>query len=233
MRVAVLSDIHGNIRAFEAVLERLETLQVDEVYCLGDIVGYGPDPDECIDLVRARCALTVMGNHDAALCGRISLDHFDPAGRKALQKSAGLVRKSNLEFLSQLPLVVSAHGMTLAHASPHEPGSWAYIHSPIAAREAFGAFSTPLCFIGHTHVPIVIDENLRESNFRRDTRLLVNAGSVGQPRDGHPEAAAGILDTDHCTWELLRVGYDVGKTVEAIHRAHFPPVLAERLEGGF
>lgn len=232
MKIAVLSDIHGNLEALRAVLSHLHSRQIDEIYCLGDIVGYGPHPDECIDLVREHCRRAVMGNHDAALCGILSGDYFDPPGKKALRKSARMVRDENLSFLRNLPIVISAHGLTFAHASPHHPDAWPYLHSPEAAADAFRAFTTPVCFIGHTHVPVIVSEQLTESPFRQGEKMLINVGSVGQPRDGRPEAAVGILETDGWTYDLERIPYDISKTVEAIRKAHFPSILGDRLRLG-
>jgi predicted phosphodiesterase len=232
MKIAVLSDIHGNLEACRAVFTHLAKLPVDEIFCLGDIVGYGPQPNDCIDLVRITCTGVVMGNHDAAICGLNSLDHFDGPGRAAIRKSVNLVTPANLDYLRNLPLVMTTHDITLAHASPHRPGTWAHIHTPLAARQAFRAFPTPLCFVGHTHVPIIIDENLAESHFRKGKRLLINVGSVGLPRDGRPEAAVGILDTEGWSYGLHRITYDVGRAIDAIHKAGFPDIIAEEIERG-
>jgi diadenosine tetraphosphatase ApaH/serine/threonine PP2A family protein phosphatase len=232
MRIGVISDIHANLAALEQVLYCLDAAGVEEIYCLGDVVGYGPFPNECVELVRTRCTGTVFGNHDAALFGKITLDRFDTAGRKALRWTQKIIRPDNLKYLSALPPVLQNHDATFIHSSPFLPESWEYIHTYRQAEKAFQALTTPIGFIGHTHVPMIIGEDQKMHTVRKGSRFLVNVGSVGQPRDGIPGAAFGVFDTASWSYQPMRVEYDVETTTEAIRKAGLPSVLAERLING-
>ena len=232
MRIAILSDVHANLAALEVVLKELKELKVDITYCLGDTVGYGPFPNECINLVREHCAVVLKGNHDSGLVGETSLDDFNQHGLKAILWSQKLVTKENWDYLRGLPFTSVENNLTLAHSSPHQPNSWTYILTLRAAQENFTAFTTDLCFIGHTHVPVIIGEDSSINKFRKGFRFIINVGSVGQPRDGNPEAAFGLYDTDTSLYSLIRVRYDVQKTAQAILDAGLPDFLAKRLYQG-
>lgn len=239
MRFAIISDIHGNLPALEAVLSRVAELNIDALCCLGDIVGYGPFPEECIRLVRDRCTAAVKGNHDSGLLGESSLDDFNQLGQRALRWTAGVVSQEGLAFLRELPLVTTTGPVTLVHASPANPGAWTYVLTMDVAAESFRALTTDICCIGHTHVPVVIGEDLSINAFRspqgvdgHPCRFLINVGSVGQPRDGDPRAAFGVLDAAAWTYDLVRVDYDVEGTAAAILKAGLPEALARRLHRG-
>ena len=232
MRIAIISDIHGNLPALEAVLKEVSELKADVCYCLGDTVGYGPFPDECLDLVRDRCKIVLKGNHDSGLIGETSLDDFNQHGLKAILWSQQRVRKDNWDYIRSLPYSAVDNGLTLAHSSPHRPNAWTYILTLRAAQENFAAFTTELCFIGHTHVPVIIGEDSSINKFRKDCRFIINVGSVGQPRDGNPEAAFGVYDTDLRSYSLVRVPYDIERMEKAIREAELPEFLARRLSQG-
>jgi len=232
MLIAVLSDIHGNLPAFEEVLKKVEDLKVETLYCLGDTVGYGPFPNECVDLVRKRCAVVLKGNHDSGLIGETPLDDFNHYGVSAIQWSKTVVTKENCEYLRGLPYTAEPNGLTLAHSSPNRPDAWSYILTMRAAQENFGAFKTPICFIGHTHVPIIIGEDGAVNRYKQGARHIINVGSVGQPRDGNPDAAFGLYDTSTAEYSLVRVHYEVQKTARAIRDLGLPEFLAQRLFQG-
>ena len=232
MRVAILSDIHGNLPALEVVLKEAEGLKVDAMYCLGDTVGYGPFPDECLDIVHEKCRVVLKGNHDSGLIGETSLDDFNQHGVKAILWSQKRVRKENWEYIRSLPLFTVEDGLTLAHSSPRQPSAWNYILTLRAAQDNFASFSTDLCFIGHTHVPVIIGEDSSVNNFRREGRFIINVGSVGQPRDGNPQAAFGLFDTELRNYSLIRVAYDIDKTAKSMLDAGLPEFLARRLYQG-
>jgi predicted phosphodiesterase len=232
MRVAIISDIHGNLPALEATLKEVDDLKADVLYCLGDTVGYGPFPNECLDIVRERCSIVLKGNHDSGLIGETSLDDFNQHGLKAILWSQPRVRKDNWDYIRTLPFSAVDNNLTLAHSSPHRPNAWTYILTLRAAQENFAAFSTELCFIGHTHVPVIIGEDSSINKFRKDCRFIINVGSVGQPRDGNSEAAFGMFDTEMKSYSLIRVPYDVEKTAKAIREAGLPEFLARRLFQG-
>lgn len=232
MRVAIISDIHANLPALESTLAYIEDTNVDAIHCLGDIVGYGPFPNECVDLVRARCKHVVKGNHDSGLAGETSIQDFNQYGRKAIEWTADVITPENLEYLRSLPYSVVENGYTLVHSSPVQPEEWTYVLSRQDAELSFDAFTTDLCFIGHTHVPLIVGEDLSVNKFRKGLRYLINVGSIGQPRDGNPQAAFGLLNTEGPNYELIRVPYDVERTAKAIDDAGLPAFLAHRLFQG-
>jgi diadenosine tetraphosphatase ApaH/serine/threonine PP2A family protein phosphatase len=232
MLIGLFSDVHGNLPALEVVLKELKELKVDRLVCLGDTVGYGPFPNECVDLVREHCAVVLKGNHDSGLVGETPLDDFNQHGLSAILWSQKVVGPQNLDYLRGLPFLAVEHNITLAHASPLDPATWRYILTMEAAEDSFQAFSTNLCFIGHTHVPVVIGEDASINRYRRGGRYIVNVGSVGQPRDGNPAAAFGVYNTDDESYTLTRVPYDIKKTAEAIRSVGLPDFLAKRLFQG-
>lgn len=232
MRIGLISDIHANLAALEAVLNALGRLNPDRLYCLGDLVGYGPFPNECVELVRDHCDVAVRGNHDSGVIGETPLRHFNEHGAKAVEWTRSQLAPENLQYLNTLPMTHEEKLMTLVHSSPLKPEKWTYILDWKAAKKCFRAFDTPLCFIGHTHVPAIISEDSPIDELRKGTRYLVNVGSVGQPRDGNPRAAFCFLDTDQWTCEIHRVEYDVDRTAGAIINAGLPGFLANRLSAG-
>ena len=232
MRIAILSDIHGNLPALEAVLAKVRELDAGATYCLGDTVGYGPFPNECVQLVQQNCSVALKGNHECGMMGEAPLDDFNQFGIEAILWSQKIVTKENWDYLRALPFTAFENGITLAHASPRDPNSWEYIMTIGAAQDNFEAFDTPLCFIGHTHVPVIIGQDSSINEFRKGGRFIINVGSVGQPRDGHPEAAFGLYDTELDAYSLIRVPYEIQKTAQAIHDAGLPEFLAQRLFQG-
>ena len=229
MRIAVISDIHSNLEALKSAISSIETLEADEIFCLGDIIGYGPFPNECVDLIRERCAAIVKGNHDSGLLGETPLNHFNQYGRSAIEWTQKNITGDNFDFLKQLPLARTNGDVTLVHASPLKPETWKYIIAWPDAEKCFEAFKTRLCFIGHTHVPVIVGEDSSINTFRKESRYLINVGSIGQPRDGNPCASFGLLDTEKWTFENVRVAYDIQKTATAISKAKLPEFLGKRL----
>lgn len=241
MRIAVVSDIHSNIYALEAVLGALGS--VDAVWHLGDIVGYGPEPQGVVDRLREAGAIGVRGNHDDAAGGGDSIEYFNPDGFTAMEWTRTHIAEPTRAYLAGLPerLVPEGSDFTLSHGSPSDP-IWEYLDSPEAARSNLAAFETRYCLVGHTHVPLAfretrtwmdvmaVDSGARLVLDRR--RLILNPGSVGQPRDGDPRSGYLVIDTDagHATWH--RVEYDVKATQAAITAAGLPPHLARRLSVG-
>jgi diadenosine tetraphosphatase ApaH/serine/threonine PP2A family protein phosphatase len=232
LRIAILSDIHSNLQALTRVLAAVDKQEVGEVYCLGDIVGYGPHPNECVDLLRERSTMCVLGNHDVAAIEPLHAEGFNKVGRIAAEWTHEVLTKENSEYIKKLPYLIDTESCTIVHASPYDPDAWNYVLSLEAAGEQFEHFQTPLCFIGHSHVPFVCGEDLRTFTFKPGLRFLINVGSVGQPRDGNPEASFGLLDTDSWSYELFRVAYDIEKTAAAIREAGLPEFLARRLFQG-
>ena len=232
MRIAVISDIHSNLQALTQALSVIDERGVDSIYCLGDIVGYGGNPNECVDLIRERCGLIVLGNHDLAALDPVNAEFFSRPGRIAIEWTHSVLNPRNVEFLSSLPYTASAEVCTLAHASPLDPEQWQYVLSLQIAKLQFPSFSTQICFIGHTHVPAVCGEDLRTFVLKKEKRFLINVGSVGQPRDGNPQLSFGLFDTEAWKYENIRVNYDIDKAALAIRSQGLPSTLAARLYQG-
>jgi diadenosine tetraphosphatase ApaH/serine/threonine PP2A family protein phosphatase len=232
MRIALISDIHSNLEALNRVFERIDKLRTNSIYCLGDIVGYGPHAEQCVQLVRERCEVVVKGNHDAGVAGGLSIRHFERYGRAAIRWTKKVISRKSIDYLETLPLLHVRDDMTLAHATPHNPSSWRYIKTWPDMRECFSWFATKLCFIGHTHIPIVTGEDAAVNGFQRGQRYLINVGSVGQPRDGNAKASFGVLDTSAWEFEIVRVDYYIEVTLKAIRTAGLPDFLGQRLLQG-
>jgi predicted phosphodiesterase len=239
MRICVLSDIHSNVPALEAVLAAVGP--VDAIWQLGDIVGYGPDPDETIAILERNRAQGVRGNHDAAALGLIDADAFNDDARTAVLWTADRLNERSRAWLQSLPETVRDERFTLAHGSPRDP-TWEYVYSVPVARANFAALQTPHAIIGHTHVPLVFREDdglvevLSPTHGSRllldERRTILNPGSVGQPRDGDRRASAMTLSTDTGEVEWHRVPYPIEETQRRMRGARLPPRLIERLSHG-
>lgn len=239
MRVAVLSDIHSNAHALEAVLEAIGPC--DRLWVLGDTVGYGPDPDEVVDRLREADAKAVMGNHDAAVLGRIPTSMFNDLARAAVEWTASVVRPSTMEWLAALPETRTEGDYSLVHGSPRDP-LWEYVFSIPAARRNLAAFDTAYCLVGHTHHPLTfLDDRGRVRALAAsdgtaltldERRAILNPGSVGQPRDGDPRACAMLVDTETREVRWRRVEYPIERTQQAMRASALPAALADRLAVG-
>ncbi|OGN88812.1 MAG: hypothetical protein A2158_03660 [Chloroflexi bacterium RBG_13_46_14] len=243
MRYAIIADIHSNLTAFQAVLDDIQTQErVDKIWCLGDIVGYGPDPHECIELLRKTDHICVAGNHDRAVIGMLDLSGFNPNAAEAVEWTIEKLSNGDITYLKNLPERIEDDDFLLVHGSPREP-IMEYILSVSVARQNFDCFRTKYCLIGHTHVPQAysLDEknNCTVNRFlptikliTGNTRLIINPGAVGQPRDGNPEASYAIYDNQTRVVRLRRVPYDMRLTQDRIMESGLPPRLAARLETG-
>ena len=239
MRIAVLSDIHSNLVALDAVLSAIGT--VDAVWHLGDVVGYGPEPDGVVARLSDLDALGVRGNHDAAGVGGPEIDWFNHDARRAMEWTKSVISDSTRAWLAGLPERRSEAGVTMVHGSPRDP-TWEYITSVPVARANFEVLETRLGFFGHTHIPAAFREDdgrvehispLRGSELELGAgRFLVNPGSVGQPRDGDATASYLILDSEAWTCRWDRVDYDIGAVQAAMAECGLPPPLAVRLAFG-
>lgn len=241
MRIAVLSDVHGNLAALEAVLEALRPY--DAIWQLGDVVGYGPQPDEVVARLAAENATGVRGNHDSAAIGELETDAFNDDARAALEWTAGRIRPETRRWLAALPLRTIDEPFTLVHGSPRDP-TWEYVYSAAIARANLSAFDTDHCLLGHTHVPLVFRERKSgggvetaiakaDSTMKIGTaRLIINPGSVGQPRDGDPRAGGMILDTEERSLEWRRVEYPFEATQKLMASLNLPARLIARLKFG-
>lgn len=239
MLVAVLSDIHSNAYALEAVLDGIGP--VDQLWVLGDIVGYGPHPDQVVERLRAEGAIAVQGNHDAAALGRIPTSTFNDGARAAVEWTARTMTAATRDWLAVLPDKRIEADFTLVHGSPRDP-LWEYLYSIPVARPNLGAFTTPYCLVGHTHHPLTFRDDRGQveplpagdgERLRLDERrCILNPGSVGQPRDGDPRASAMLLDTDAAEVVWRRFDYAIARSQQAIRELPLPGSLADRLEVG-
>jgi len=239
MRIAVLSDIHANLAALDAVRDDLP--EVDETWVLGDSVGYGPQPNEVIAGLQEMGARSVLGNHDGAAIGTVDPRDFNPEARRAIEWTSGEVDANSRAYLAALPEVRRDGELTAVHGSPRDP-IWEYVISAGIAAANLDAFSTRLCLFGHTHLPVIFhadDGRLDVLAATPETpirvnggRAMLNPGSVGQPRDGNPAAAYLVLDVESATAEFRRVRYDVELTQRLMRAAGLPTRLVERLSYG-
>lgn len=237
MQIAVISDIHGNLEALNAVIDYIREAGIEKLYCLGDIVGYGPNPNECVELIMEHAEVTVIGNHDHAVLGLTSTEYFNDFAKISTFWTSNALNQKNRDFLTGLNFTHELEEILLVHATPSDPPMWHYILSEMDARFEFSHFDQKICFIGHSHFPIVFSP----AGFSRRTKqklnefekYIVNVGSVGQPRDGNPKACFCVYDQKTQDIEYVRLAYDVDKTKTKIIQAGLPVFLAERLTKGY
>ena len=240
MKYAVLADVHANLAALEAVMKDIDHGKVDELWCLGDLVGYGPDPAECINLIRQYCSFCVAGNHDWAAAGKISTEYFNPEAAYAARWTTTKLAEDDIQYLAMLPLKINLENFSLVHGSPREP-IWEYVLSTNVAEENLRFLETSCCFLGHSHVPLVFEcqDSCTLRRFEVDVplnlsvkRLFVNPGSVGQPRDRDPRASYAIFDNNTNQIVLYKVPYDISAVQRRMAAAALPRSLIERLKYG-
>jgi diadenosine tetraphosphatase ApaH/serine/threonine PP2A family protein phosphatase len=242
MRILVVADIHSNLPALEAVIAAAGAGgPIDRVWCLGDVVGYGPNPAECIELLRQFDNATIAGNHDLAVAGIIGIEDFNPLAAAAITWTKGRLTEGHQAWLRGLPQIVVEEDFTLAHGSLRDP-VWDYLLSPSLAEVNFRRQETPYCLVGHSHMPIafrdqdgsiegiVLDDGM---TFELDgTQFVANPGGLGQPRDGDRRSCYAVLDTTAKTLTFRRVEYDVERVQASMREAYLPPHLIERLSRG-
>jgi len=242
MKVAIVSDIHGNRHAFEAVLDAIEESSSQELWCLGDLVGYGAEPDACVELARRHGAICLAGNHDLGVCGRLPLEQFSRGAALAAHWTQETISVQTLEYLKALEPTYLEESVGMYHASPRDP-IWEYVLSPLQAELCLDAQQHRVCLIGHSHVALSFSrapgETATGQTRSADEQLelgsgewLINPGSVGQPRDGDPRAAWLELDDEAWTAVYRRTEYDIQGAAAAIRAARLPDSLAERLAYG-
>ncbi len=241
MKYAIISDIHANLAALQKVLQRIDECECDKIVCLGDIVGYGPFPNECCDIIQQKADICVVGNHDHAAIGRTSTEYFNKFAKSAMWWTIDELTAEHKAFLKSLPENAEENDLLFVHAAPIEPLSWNYILSLYDAEDNFHAFDLKACFIGHSHKPVVY--SYEDGEFPSNEpgprlklfdgfRYIVNVGSVGQPRDNNPQPCFGIYDTTSGLFQFERVVYDVRETQAAMEEKKLPTFLIERLTLG-
>jgi diadenosine tetraphosphatase ApaH/serine/threonine PP2A family protein phosphatase len=240
MKYAIISDIHSNLEALTACFESIDGEGVDVIACLGDIIGYGASPNECIEMVRKRSQYVVAGNHDSAAVGETDTEYFNHDARAAVLWTRQQLSPENHAYLKDLPFTLEVGGNLLVHASPSNPREWQYIFYTREAAREFTAFSQEICFFGHSHWPTFFIERDGEHTqlpppvivVQPGERAMINVGSVGQPRDGDPRAAFALYDDATRRVEIRRVDYDVERVRGRILETELPRSAADRLVWG-
>ncbi|MYB48394.1 MAG: metallophosphoesterase family protein [Dehalococcoidia bacterium] len=242
LRALIVSDVHSNIEAFQSVIAHANDMEgFDQIWSLGDLVGYGPDPIACIDLLREYDHVAVGGNHDLAAVGKIGLQKFNMHAAAAARWTTTQLTSDHVDFLGQMPLRLEVHDFTLVHGSPRDP-VWEYVITAAAAAASFSRFDTKRCLVGHSHIPFLCMPDGESAQFfdfpidlpvrLRDAQLIINPGSVGQPRDGLPTASYALFDSDEQTITHYRAEYDIASTQERMTKHNLPQYLINRLARG-
>ena len=243
MRIGIISDIHGNAEAFQVVLNEIKDM--DQIYCLGDIVGYGADPEYCVEKVNKMVIPSIKGNHEGALTGELDVNYFNTDARMAIQWTKKNLQDKYYNYLKNLKKKITIlNDMLGVHGSPRQP-LWEYIISEQTAQEIFESFDFKVYFIGHSHIAGYFTYHRKNKlvkyysavngldfNIKDKNSYIINCGSVGQPRDGNPKASFAIFDTDGFSVRILRKSYPVEKAQEKILKAGLPRFLSERLSMG-
>lgn len=240
MRWAIISDIHSNYEALSAVLSALAKERIDKYLCAGDVVGYGAEPDRCIAEMRKLNPVTVAGNHDWASVDLFKETSFTDNAANAIVWTRDNLNEESRRFLKSLALVHQESEITLVHSSPHQPENFEYIFTLFSAEKAFRLLQTKICFIGHSHAPLIFVKKGKKCSVSfqcgikvaKECAYIVNAGSVGQPRDGNPQAVYVVYDSEQASIEIKRVAYDISRAQEKIVQAGLPEILAQRLAVG-
>lgn len=240
MRYGIIADIHGNFEALKATLEALSKEKIDKYFCLGDIVGYGANPKECIASIRELNPETVAGNHDWASVDLFNIDYFTPVARESILWTQNQLTSKDRQFLKALKLIHQEDDITLVHGTLERAGEFEYLLDLSLAGKSFSVLKTKLCFVGHTHRPLIFiqdGESYRVSPQQKlalkpKERYIINPGSVGQPRDGNPQSAYLVYDSQRHELEIKSTSYDIAKAQKKIIDAGLPRALAERLSFG-
>lgn len=237
MKIGIISDIHANLHALQAVISDMEKEQIEEVWCLGDIINYGAFPNECCSWVMNNCSVSILGNHELMLLGYAEVD--SPVVNECLNWTKKTISPRWIEYIKTLPLVYKNQNISIVHDNPLTPGSMIYILDNATATKSLLKQETDICFFGHTHIPIgyklssIGAETIKISYFSvKEGRFLINPGSVGQPRDNNPKASYGIYDSEEKNIKIKRIEYDVKAAAKSILEAGLPPIMAARLIKG-
>lgn len=237
MKYAIISDLHANLEATNTVLKKIDEIGVDQIVCLGDVVGYNANPNECVDLMRERNIPTICGNHDAVACGLDEPWGFNPVALQAVMWTRETLREENLAWLRNLPDAQKFNGFLAVHGSPTNRNSYLFTWEDVLPHISYvEEQGCNLCFFGHTHSPGIFSrdgvytvDNDSKFPLGNGKLFFINVGSVGQPRDGDPRAAFGILDTEKKEYGLVRLNYPVKQAADKVSNAGLPAFLSERL----
>ncbi|UCE17394.1 MAG: metallophosphoesterase family protein [Gemmatimonadota bacterium] len=240
MRYGIISDIHGNREALDVAVRYLESVGVDTFICVGDIVGYGADPTQCLDTVKGLTDAVVAGNHDHAAVGRSDIENFNQHAKMAVLWTSEQLSGENKDYLGSLPMMLQLDDALIVHSTPFQPEKWYYLLTHFQFVAAFQQFTERICFIGHSHQPVVFEKGKQHTgplqgatfSLSDGSRYIINVGSVGQPRDNDPRLSCCIYDSSAMTVELIRLEYDVTLAQDKIRKAGLPEYLAQRLAHG-
>lgn len=243
----IFSDLHSNLESLEKFIQISETIPHDQKVCLGDIVGYNADPNECVDWIRENVDIVLAGNHDYGVVGKTDTSYFNPYALQACLWTRDELTERNAEYLRSLSVKKEQNGILWVHSSPYEPNEWHYVNNQYDGEENFPHFEAQWCFLGHSHKPVILEKQpggLVEAIFggtalhweyelKPDCRYIINVGSLGQPRDGIPSPCFVVFDSDRLSVEFQRYDYNISRTQEKILSKKLPAFLAERLSAGF
>ncbi|MDY6854460.1 MAG: metallophosphoesterase family protein [Thermodesulfobacteriota bacterium] len=241
MKWAILSDIHGNLEALEAVLDCISKEDILKLAFLGDVVGYGANPNECLDIIKDRADVIIAGNHDYAVAGLTDISSFNALARKAIEWTKEHMPKRNRSFLSGVSLINSTDDLTFVHSTPYNPQEWGYLFSLSDVIQGFNSCNSRICFVGHSHIPAVFIKDSKGMvypsgpftiHLKEGCRYIINVGSVGQPRDAILDAAFGVYDTEEFLYTIKRVPYDITTAQKKILESGLPEYLARRIAIG-
>ncbi len=238
MILAVISDVHANLEAVNACFKRIDEIKPDRVICLGDLVDYCAQPNEVVEIIKSRCDVVVLGNHDEAQFNYKLSDGFSDNARVSSVHTRKILKQEHVNYFGTLLLTHSQLDLRFVHASPREPRRYKYILTEERAGENFSAFKEKICFIGHSHIPVIYEEHdgaafkRDAASLRNDRRYIINVGSVGQPRDGNPELCFGVFDTDKFEFRYERIEYDIRNAADKILSEGLPEFLSKRLYEG-
>jgi len=241
MRYAFFSDVHANIEALKAVILDFRAEKIDRIFFLGDAVGYGPDPNECVELIDEISEIKLMGNHDYAALGLMNTEYFNQYATESIDWTKGSLNQKTTDIMSKFDMTAQVNNFMLAHSSPKEPEKWHYILDMDDVKDNFNSFDGQICLIGHTHRPFIVSQNKegdciishkQEERVFDNRRYLINIGSVGQPRDGDSRSCYLIYDDETQLIKAKRVSYDLGNTQKRMAEHGLPDYLIERLAVG-
>lgn len=241
MRIGFFSDVHANWEALSACLQEFEHEGLSKLFFLGDAVGYGADPNLVVEKIDEICETVILGNHDAAVIGMLSSEYFNRYAQVSFHFTKEVLKPENLELLKNFPMTADYDIFTLVHALPRDPESWGYISTLREADENFGHFDTQVCLIGHSHRPFVVEKSpdgeaqlitSSEIELKPESRYIINVGSVGQPRDGNPDACFVIYNDEEKLISFRRVAYDIETAQDKMRKANIPGYLVKRLSVG-
>jgi diadenosine tetraphosphatase ApaH/serine/threonine PP2A family protein phosphatase len=238
MLFAVISDVHSNFEALDMVLKDIKLKKIKDIFFLGDAVGYGPNPNECVEMLSETCKILLAGNHDWGVLGLTNVSFFNEYARSAIEWTRNVITEKNKKILESLPVKKEFKDILFVHSTPREPDEWHYLFTLWDAEINFQYFDNKVCFLGHSHQPFIIERvpsgelvTYREKTQMKDsTRYIINVGSVGQPRDGDPRACYVIVKDKDI--QIIRIPYDIETVQNKMRKGKLPDLLIERLSVG-